>query len=105
MSPRTLFDRATLGGYRLLFRLPFASRSRFYGLRHVPDLGPACANASLSRFRIGIHGRLALSIGDKNNSNRAKLKADPTTLFFRIRKVDFVVLFIGVYSCPFVVTK
>jgi hypothetical protein len=74
MSPRTLFYRATLGGYRLLFRLPFASRSRFHKLRHVPDLGPARANASLFRFRVGIHGRSALSIGDKNNSTRGKLK-------------------------------
>ena len=58
--------RATLGGYRLLFRLPFASRSRFHTLRHVPDLGPARANASFFWFRVGIHGRLAFSIGDTN---------------------------------------
>jgi hypothetical protein len=39
MTPRSLFDRATLSGYALLLRLTFAPCSRLHRLRHVPDLG------------------------------------------------------------------
>jgi len=70
MSPRSLFDRATLGGYPLLLRLTFAPCSRFHRLRHVPDLGPARADVSLFWFCVRIHECLALPVGDKNNRNR-----------------------------------
>jgi hypothetical protein len=53
MSPRSLFDCATLGGYALLLRLTFAPRSRFHRLRHVPDLGPARADVLLFGFAYG----------------------------------------------------
>ena len=65
ISPRSLFDRATLGGYPLLLRLTFAPCSRFNRLRHVPDLGPARADVSLSWFCVRIHECLALLVGDK----------------------------------------
>ena len=70
MSPRSLFDRATLGGYALLLRLTFAPCSRFHRLRHVPDLGPARADVSLFWFCVRIHECLALPVGDKNKRNR-----------------------------------
>jgi len=69
MSPRSLFYRATLGGYALLVRLTFAPCSRFHRLRHVPDLGPACADVSLLWFCVRIHECLALPVGDKNKRN------------------------------------
>ena len=55
MSPRSLFDRATLGGYPLLLRLTFAPCSRFHRLRHVSDLGPARADVALFWFCVRIH--------------------------------------------------
>ncbi len=70
MSPRSLFDRATLGGYALLLRLTFAPCSRFHRLRHVPDLGPARADVSLFWFCVRIHECLALSVVRKNNRKR-----------------------------------
>ena len=70
MSPHSLLDRATLGGYALLLRLTFAPRSRFHRLRHVPDLGPPRADASLFWFCVRIHECLALPVGDKNKRNR-----------------------------------
>ena len=71
MSPRSLFDRATLSGYALLLRLTFAPCSRFHRLRHVPDLGPARADVSLFWFCVRIHECLALPrLGDKNKRNR-----------------------------------
>ncbi|PYL10841.1 MAG: hypothetical protein DMF48_09895 [Verrucomicrobia bacterium] len=71
MSPRSLFDGATLGGYPLLLRLPFAPRSRFHRLRHVPDLWPTRADVSLSWFRVRVNERLALFVGDKNSRHPA----------------------------------
>ena len=71
MSPRSLFDRATLGGYPLLLRLTFALCSRFHRLRHVSDLGPARADVSLFWFRVRVHECLALPVGHKNKRNRA----------------------------------
>src|SRR2546423_12358115 len=65
ISPRSLFDGATLGGYPLLLRLPFAPRSRFHRLRHVPDLWPTRADVSLSWFCVRVHERLALFVGHK----------------------------------------
>jgi hypothetical protein len=65
MSPRSLFDHATLGGYPLLLRLTFAPCSRFHRLRHVPDLWPARADVSLFWFCVRIHECLALLVGDK----------------------------------------
>ena len=70
MSPRSLFDRATLGGYALLLRLTFAPCSRFHRLRHVPDLGPMRADVSLFWFRVRIHECLALLGWNKNKRNR-----------------------------------
>jgi hypothetical protein len=70
MSPRSLFDRATLGGYPLLLRLTFARRSRLHRLRYVPDLGPARTDVSLFWFCVRIHECLALTVRDKNNRNR-----------------------------------
>ena len=62
MSPRSLFDRATLGGYALLLRLTFPPCSRFHRLRHVPDLGPMRADVSLFWFCVRIHECLALLV-------------------------------------------
>ena len=70
MSPRSLFYRATLGGYPLLLRFTFAPCSWFHRLRHVPDLGPARADVSLFWFCVRIHECLALPVGDKNKRNR-----------------------------------
>src|SRR5262245_46993521 len=50
MSPRGLFDRATLVRYLLLLRQTFTSCSRFHRLRDVPGLGPARADVSLFWF-------------------------------------------------------
>jgi hypothetical protein len=55
MPPRGLFDRASLGGYALFFCLAFAPCSRFYRLRHVPDLWPTRTDVSLFRFCVRIH--------------------------------------------------
>ena len=55
MSPRSLFYRATLGGYALLLRLAFAPCSRFHRLRHVPDPGSARADVLLFWFCVRIH--------------------------------------------------
>jgi hypothetical protein len=55
MSPRCLFDCASLRGYALLLRLTLSAGSRFHGLRHVPDLRSKCADVSLFWFRVGIH--------------------------------------------------
>jgi hypothetical protein len=74
MTPRSLFDRTTLGGYPLLLRLTFVPCSRFHRLRHVPDLWPARADVSLFWFCVRIHERLALPVGDKGNWDRGKLK-------------------------------
>ena len=74
MSPRSLFDRATLGGYPLLLRLTFAPCSRFHRLRHVPDLWPARADVSLFWFCVRIHECLALLVGDKNKRNLGVLR-------------------------------
>ena len=74
MSPRSLLNRATLGGYPLLLRLTFAPRSRFHRLRHVPDLWPKGADLSLLCFCVRIHECLALTVHDKDNRNRGKLK-------------------------------
>lgn len=63
MSPRSFLDRATLGSYAFFFRLPFAPGLRFNRLRHMPDLGPMCADVSLLWFCVWIHQRLAVSIG------------------------------------------
>jgi hypothetical protein len=71
MSPRSLFDRATLGGYALLLSLTFAPCSRFHRLRHVPDLGSMRADVSLFWFRVRVHECLALPVGHKNKRNRA----------------------------------
>jgi hypothetical protein len=71
MPPRSLFDRATLGGYALLLRLTLAPCSRFHRLRHVPDLGPARADVSLFWFCVRIHECLAVPVGHKNKRNRA----------------------------------
>ena len=71
MSPRGLFNRATLVRYLLLLRLSFMPRSRFHWLRHVPDLGPARADASLFWFCVRIHKCLALSVRRKNSRNAA----------------------------------
>jgi hypothetical protein len=70
MSPRSLFDRATLSGYALLLRLTFAPGSRFHRLRHVPDPGPVGADVSLFWFCVRIHECLALLVSDKNKRNR-----------------------------------
>ena len=70
MSPHSLFDRATLGGYPLLLRLTLAPCSGFHRLRHVADLGSARADVSLFWFCVRIHEGLALPVGDKNNRNR-----------------------------------
>jgi hypothetical protein len=70
MTPRSLFDRATLGGDSLLFCLTFAPCSRFHRLGHVADLGPVRADVSLFWFCVRIHERLVLPVGDKNNRNR-----------------------------------
>jgi len=71
MSPRSLFDPATLGGYSLLLRLTFAPCSRFHRLRHVPDLGPPRADVSLFWFCVRIHeGFSAAGWAIKNNRNR-----------------------------------
>jgi hypothetical protein len=43
-------------------------------LRHVPDSWPAPADVSFFWFCVRIHERLTLSIRDKNNWNRGKLK-------------------------------
>ena len=71
MSPRGLFDRATLVRYLLLLRPSFASCSRFHRLRHVPDLGPARADVALFWFRVRIHKCLTLSVRRKNSRNAA----------------------------------
>src|SRR6476646_1496142 len=55
MSPRSLFDCATLSGYALLFRLTFVPCSRFHRLRHVPDLRAARSDVSLFWFCVRIH--------------------------------------------------
>jgi hypothetical protein len=70
MSPRSLFDRATLGGYPLLLGLTFAPCSRLHRLRHVPDLGPVRADVSLFWFCVRIHENLTLLVGDKNKRDR-----------------------------------
>jgi len=95
MSPRSLFDRTTLSGYALLFRLTFVPCSRFHRLRHVPDLRAARSDVSLFWFCVRIHydkevfdfgvrghvrafkaatcrrsPNLALVVGDKNKRNR-----------------------------------
>jgi hypothetical protein len=95
MSPRSLFYRATLGGYPSLLRFTFAPCSWFHRLRHVPDLRPARADVSLFWFCVRIHydkevfdfgvrghvrafkaatcrrsPNLALPVGDKNKRNR-----------------------------------
>jgi len=70
MTPRSLFDCATLGGYALLLRLTFAPCSRFHRLRHVPDLRPARPDVLLFWLRVRIHECLALPVGDKNKRNR-----------------------------------
>jgi len=70
MPPRSLLDRTTLGGYALLLRLTFAPCSRFHRLRHVPDLGSACADLSLFWFCVRIHECLPLPAGEKNKKNR-----------------------------------
>src|SRR4029077_17100017 len=62
MSPRSLFYRATLSGYALLLRLPFAPCSRFHRLRHVPDLRPARADVLLFWLCVRIHECLALVV-------------------------------------------
>ena len=71
MTPRSLFDRATLSDYALLLRVTFAPCSRFHRLRHVPDLGPARADILLFWFCVRIHECLALPVGHKNKRNRA----------------------------------
>src|SRR6266403_2121707 len=73
MSPCSLFDRATLGGYSLLLRLTFAPCSRLHRLRHVADLGPPRTDVSLFWFCVRIHECLALTVRDKNNRNRRVL--------------------------------
>jgi hypothetical protein len=65
MSPRSLFDRATLGGYPLLLRLTFAPCSWLHRLRHVPDLWSERADVSLFWICVRIHECLALLVGDK----------------------------------------
>jgi hypothetical protein len=70
MTPRSLFDRATLSGYALLLRLTFAPCSRLHRLRHVPDRGPARADVSLCWFRVRIHECLTLLVENKNKRNR-----------------------------------
>jgi hypothetical protein len=62
---RSLFDRAPFGGYILLFRLTPSSRSRFHRLRQVPDLRPKPADVSFFGFRVRIHRKFALPVGDK----------------------------------------
>ena len=71
MSPRGLFDRATLVRYPLLLRLTFTPCSRLHRLGHVPVLGPARADVSLFWFCIRIHKCLALSVRRKNSRNAA----------------------------------
>src|SRR5262245_33147531 len=71
MSPRGLFDRATLVRYFFLLRLSFTPCSRFHRLRHVPDLGPARADVSLFWFCVRIHKCLALPVCRKNSRNGA----------------------------------
>jgi len=73
MTPRSLFDRATLSDYALLLRVTFAPCSRFHRLRHVPDLGPVRADVSLFWFCVRIQECLALTVRDKNNRNRRVL--------------------------------
>jgi hypothetical protein len=70
MTPRSLFDCATLGGYALLLRLTFVPRSRFHRLRHVPDLRPTRADVLLFWLCVRIHECLALVVGDKIKRNR-----------------------------------
>ena len=70
MSPRSLFDRATLGGYPLLLSLTFVPCSRFYRLGYVPDLWPARADVSLFWFCVRIHEYLVVPVSQKNNRNR-----------------------------------
>src|SRR6266576_3663544 len=65
MSPRSLVDRATLGGYPLLLCLTFAPCSRLHRLRHVPDLGPQRPDISLFWFCVRIHKCLALPVSQK----------------------------------------
>ena len=55
MTPRSLFYRATLSGYALLFPLTFAACSRFHRLRHVPDLRSARADVLLFWLCVRIH--------------------------------------------------
>ena len=62
MTPRSLFDRATLSDYALLLRVTFAPCSRFHRLRHVPDLGPVRADVSLFWFCVRIHDVMRSSI-------------------------------------------
>jgi hypothetical protein len=74
MAARGLFDRAPLCSYGLFFCLAFMPCSRFYRPRQVADLRPLHPDVSLFWFRVRIHGKLALPVGDKNNGNRGKLK-------------------------------
>jgi hypothetical protein len=55
MSPRGLFDCATLGRYSLLLHLTLSACSRFQKLRHVTDFGPARTDLSLFWFSVWIH--------------------------------------------------
>jgi hypothetical protein len=65
MSPRSLFDRATLGGYAFLVRLTLSACSRFHRLRQMPDLWPLRADLSLFWFCVWIHQNLALQLMTK----------------------------------------
>ena len=86
MSPRSLLDRATLGGYPLLLRLTFAPCSWLHRLRHVPNLWPERADVSLFWICVRIHKCLALLIGDKNNRNRGVSRHNFTDRRFVINK-------------------
>ena len=55
-SPRSLFDRTTLGCYSLLLRLTLPARPRFHRLRHMPDLRSVGTDVSLCWFCVRIHG-------------------------------------------------
>src|SRR3954447_21358997 len=72
MSPRSLFDRATLSHYTLLLCLALAPCSRFHNLRHVPDLRSTRTDVLLFWFCVRIHDYSALLVSYKMNRNRGK---------------------------------
>jgi hypothetical protein len=76
MPARALFDRASLCRYALLFCLTLSHRSRFYRLRHVPDLRSTASNVLLFWFRVWIHedSMPMLPVRDEDNRDRCQAK-------------------------------